>query len=73
METAALAGLSLSIIDKLMDKIPDYSQRKREQYKNLKNKYLNEKNAEKRDDNLVDIYHDELIVFLEAFAKELKA
>ena len=70
----ATIDLLLSITDKLMDKLPDYSQRKRQQYYKLKKKYDREKSAEfpHRDDNLVDNLRDELIRFVDSFEKELK-
>jgi len=65
--------LALSITDKLMDKIPNYEQRKREQFHKLRDKYEKEivKNYPDRDDTRIDDYRDNLLRFLQDFNKEV--
>ncbi len=64
--------LLLSITDKLMDKFPNYSQRKREEFRDLKRAYLEEMKSNYRDDEKVDLLRDEIKLFVEAFSKELE-
>jgi len=71
MEYVKMFELALSITDKLMDKMPNYEQKKRKQFYNLRSRYQEEKNMEDRDDNLLGHYRDQLLIFLDAFDKEL--
>jgi len=75
----AISGISktvttlLSIVSKAMDFIPNYDQRKRKQFYEYKIAYENEKNKipEHRDDNLVDVYRNRLLNFVEIFKDDL--
>lgn len=66
-------GLALNIVSGVLDKMPDYDQRKRKQYYKLLRKYNDEisKDYPQRDDNLVVTYSSELHDFLQAFSKEI--
>ena len=65
--------LAANIAEKYMESIPNYEQKKKEQFFDAKTRYLNEINKEimDRDDNLVSIYHDELYIILESFYQEI--
>ena len=65
--------LALSAIEKLLDHLPNYEQRKRDKFFKLKKEYVEEINKEyyQRDDDKVLNLRDELIVFLESFQKEI--
>ena len=63
--------LALNLANKLMDHIPNYDQRKREKFYKLKKRFIDEKNSEDRDDNLLDDLRDELQLILESFDKEI--
>ena len=67
-------SLLLSVTNKLMDKLPDYSQRKRRTYHNLLTRYHKAKSEQHpyRDDNLVGHLRDELIDFIMVFDKDIK-
>ena len=67
--------LLLSITDKLMDRLPNYAQIKKEKYYRLRNIYLTEraKAYPQRDDNLVGIYRYELLEFLRIFEAEIES
>lgn len=63
-----------SIVDKTMDMLPNYDQRKREKYHDLKKDYLEEINKvypERDDDRILNI-RDKLQLFLEDFSKEIR-
>lgn len=64
---------SLTVIDKFLDKLPDYDQRKKEEYRRIKAAYLQEKSRADRIDNHLEHYADKLSLFLETFNKELDA
>jgi len=70
METITLL---MSIADKVMDMLPDYEQIKKEEFLRLKTAYENEKKKDvlSRDDNLVGIYRDMLLMFLSVFNEEI--
>lgn len=75
MSAVAVTGIiekTLSIADKLLDKIPNYDQRKRDQYHKLKKIYRDERDKENQDMDLMldlldmvndifDTYHREIM------------
>ena len=63
--------LFLSVFDKVLDRMPNYSQRKKKQYYKLKKAYLDEIKSENRSDTAVDVYFGDLILFIECFGAEL--
>ena len=67
--------LALNIGNELMKKIPDYDQKKRQQFFNKTTQLQDEWNKpyDKRDDDLILNLRDELSAFLEAFYKEIKS
>lgn len=73
MEPVALLSVSLSIANKLMDKIPNYDQKKRKEFYELNMRYVEEKKRvyPDRDDDLIMNLRDQLTAFLEAFDKEI--
>ena len=68
-----LISVFLSVVDKAMDLIPDYSQRKRKMFYSLRRAYEQEraKGFGERDDNLIGIYRDELTRFMDVFGDDL--
>ena len=66
-------NLLLSVTDKLMDKLPDYEQRKKEKFLKMKRRYENEKAKQypDRDDNLIGIYRDRILRFIAIFNSEI--
>ena len=73
MDWLVLIPIMTKITEKLMDKIPDYDDRQRKKYLKLKERYEKEdvKNFPERDDNLVCTYRDDLLRFLDSFAKKI--
>jgi hypothetical protein len=71
MDYAQIIGALLGVVDKVLEAMPDYEQRKREKYFKLKKAYLEEMTREDGDDNLADNLRDELKLFIESFSKEL--
>jgi len=67
--------LALNIANEFMKKIPDYDQKKRQQFFNKTTQLQDEWNKpyEKRDDDLILNLREELSTFLEAFYKEIKS
>lgn len=67
--------LAASIAEKYMQTLPDYNQKKKEQFYQAKKDYLDEINKEvlHRDDNLVSIYHDKLFLLLQTFYSEISS
>ena len=63
--------LLLSIFDKVLDKTPDFDQKKKNQYFKLKKEYEDEKKSINRDDNRVDNLRDKLLLFVETYSKEI--
>lgn len=63
----------LSITDKVMDHLPNYEQRKKKEFRSLRMAYDNEKSKDpsQRDDNLVGVYRDRLLLFVSIFEKEM--
>jgi uncharacterized protein YsxB (DUF464 family) len=70
---SALALASLNVIDKFLDKLPNYHQKKKEEYRRLKLNFINEKTREDRILNHLEHHLDKLTVFLETFEKELES
>lgn len=70
--TALVAAL-FSVTDKLLDKMPDYDQRKKEKYFKLRTRYNDEfkKDYPSRDDDLILNLRDELLSFIDTFSKEV--
>ena len=64
-------NLLLSVTDKLLDKMPSYSQRKKEKYFKLKEEYRKEYTLG-LDYNLIDNKKDELEAYIETFSQELE-
>ena len=66
-------NLLLSVTDKLMDKLPDYEQRKKEKFLKMKRRYENEKAKQypDRDDNLIGVYRDRILRFIAIFNSEI--
>lgn len=69
----ATVNLLLSITGKVLDKLPNYSQKKRKQFYKLKTAYDEEINAipKYRDDQKIDQLWDELRNFIIIFNQEL--
>ena len=63
----------LNVVGKAMDFIPNYDQRKKEEYHTLRTAYENEKKKSypNRDDNLVGVYRDRLMQFVAIFNNEI--
>ncbi len=64
--------LVLSIVDKLLAKTPNYDEKKKKQFYDLKLAYVGEskKTYPERDDDLLMNLRDQLSVWIEAFDKE---
>lgn len=62
----------LSFGSKLLDQMPDFDQKKKDQFYNLKTQYQKEKASPNRDDDKLLNLKEELETFLEAFHKELE-
>ena len=73
MSVISLISSSMSVIEKYMDKTPNYPQKKREEFFRIKNSLDNEMKKEYplRDDDLIMNIRDEYILFAETFAKEI--
>lgn len=67
--------IALNIANEFMKKIPDYDQKKRQQFHSKTIQLQDEWNKpyEKRDDDLILNLREELSSFLEAFYKEIKS
>lgn len=72
MNYLELLGSLFGVVDKIMSAMPNYEQRKRKEYFDLKKRYLDEITREDGDDNLADNIRDELQLFIEAFAQEIQ-
>lgn len=68
----ALVSVALETINEVMKKLPDYDDRKREQYFRLIRDLKNEMLSTDRDDLRVDELSDKLQQFLEVFRSELR-
>jgi len=66
---------SAKFASKLMDKLPDYPQKKKEKFYKLNQEYLNakKKNYPERDDNLILDLRDKLFQFNEIFLTEISS
>lgn len=64
---------TLSIIDKVMDQIPNYSERKRNEFHSLRKKYIEERNKpdEVINDQYLDNLRERLRLFAVDFTKEI--
>jgi len=64
----------LQIANKLMDKIPDYDQRKKEKLFKLSKEYQEElvRPRDMQDDDLIANLQDEIKLFVTTFAKEIE-
>jgi hypothetical protein len=73
MGVTEILALTLSIIDKVMDKLPTYDQMKKQQYMALKRRYELEaaRDFPLRDDNLVELLRRDLVNLITIFAKEI--
>lgn len=65
---------ALVFANHLMEHIPSYDQRKRNKFYKMKTQFMAERAKEyhERDDDLIMNLREQLIVFLEAFYKEIK-
>jgi len=72
---ASAFTMLLSVVNKTMDMLPDYEQRKKEKFHKMQRDYNNEKNKEypQRDDNLVGIYRDRCLQFVAVFNYEISS
>ena len=63
----------LNVLGKILDKLPSYSQSKKEKYFDLLQRFQREmsRDYESRDDNLVSIYKMELEDFIKIFSDEI--
>lgn len=71
MGTVEIVGIALKLFDSILDKMPDYEQRKKEDYWDTKKEYLEELHAENRDDNRLLWLRDQLMEMVSVFADEL--
>ena len=72
MTTSIISNL-LGALEEAIKLIPDYEQRKKNQYFKLKERYENEKSKEyyERDDNQLAIYRSDLMRFISVFRSEI--
>lgn len=65
---------ALQIANKLLDKIPDYDQRKKEKLFKLSKEYQEElvRPRDMQDDDLIANLQDEIKLFVTTFAKEIE-
>jgi len=63
----------LSVVGKVMDKLPNYTQKKKEEFYELRTQYEEEvaKEYPNRDDNKLGIYRDRVMRFCSIFNSEL--
>lgn len=54
----------ISVIDKLLDQIPNYDQRQKNKFKKLKRLYFEELSLERRDHQKIDEYYDAIKLFI---------
>lgn len=66
--------LALAFGSKLMDKLPDYDQKKRADFYKLKSEYFQLLSApyEERDDDKILYQKEKLAAFMQAFNKEIE-
>lgn len=72
MEVGLVTAL-LGAFGKALDKLPNYDQKKRKEYYELRLAYLQELQKEKRDLDLFMNLRDQLKAFLEAFEIDIEA
>lgn len=74
IETITLVSALIKVTDKLMDKIPDYDQRKRQEFKDLHLELTEElarvKGVDRDDDKVMNL-RDQLRAHCVAFAQEI--
>jgi len=68
MAVLDLLGSLFGLADKVLDKLPNYEQKKVEEYHKLKEKYLNEKRKDNRNDQLMLVLGNELCEHVNDFA-----
>ena len=68
-----LLEASITLASEFLKKRPDYDQKKKEQFLELREKYDTEKNKphDVRADNVVDTLRDELVRFIQVFSQEV--
>ena len=73
MDIGALITVLLSIIDKTMGMMPNYSQRKKQDFYDMVSRYHAEMSLAKdaRDDNYIQKLYTEIIDFAKAFQTEI--
>lgn len=73
MITSSALVLAAKFAEKYIQTLPNYNQKKKEQFYEAKKRYFDEikKEVIDRDDNRVGNYYDELHLILEAFDKEI--
>jgi hypothetical protein len=64
--------VALQFGSKLLDKMPNYDQKKREEFFKLKRDYQREKAHPDRDDDQLLNLKDKLEAFMQAFAKDIE-
>lgn len=64
----------LGVTSKLLDKTPDYNQKKKENFFKMKNAYEAElkKEYSQRDDDMIMNLREEIVLFAGSFSKEIK-
>jgi len=74
MGITEIVGLLLSVVDGVLKKLPDYSQRKKETYFKLRQSYEQEllKDFPNRDDELIILKRMELLEFIRTFQSEIQ-
>lgn len=74
MSVLGTVELLLSVTGKLLDKLPDYDQRKKEKFNKLQKEYNEEitKEYPQRDDNKLANLRDEIKIFTSTFIKEIQ-
>jgi hypothetical protein len=61
----------LTVVNKTMDILPNYEQKKKEKYYRLRKRYEHEKSKHTPDDNLCDYYRDSLLRYIQTFTEEI--
>lgn len=73
-EIMSVFGILLGVVDKVLSKMPEYDQRKKEEFYDLKKRYEDEKakDALHRDDLTIDQCYSDLVRFCEIFRDEIQ-
>lgn len=73
MDFITLVTTTISLADKALSLVPNYDQRKKKKFYELKERYENEfrKDYPERDDNLIDHYRNDLLCHIQAFSSEI--